>query len=97
MSWETVITRWRAALHQAEALFDAEDWTNLALMTWQVPQAAIEAQPTADEVAVLRELRSRSDALQQRVMRRLDAVGSQIGTDATRRLAARAYISADVL
>ena len=66
-------------------------------MSWEVPSGAITAHPTSDEVEELRRLRSRSDALQERVIRRLSDLGGQIDTEATRRLAARAYVASDVL
>lgn len=97
MTWDVVITRWRASLRQAETFFDSEDWDSLSHMAWDVPSAAIAARPTADEVQELRALRTQSDALERRVAARLEEVGGQIGTDATRRLAARAYIASDVL
>ena len=66
-------------------------------MSWEVPSGAITAHPTAGEVEELRRLRSRSDALQQRVGRRLADLSGQIDTEVTRRLAARAYVASDVL
>lgn len=97
MTWHVVITRWRASLLQAETFFESGDWDALSHMPWEVPNTAISARPTSAEVAELRALRVRSDALQERVVARLEEIGGQIDADATRRLAARAYIAADVL
>ena len=97
MTWDVVITRWRSSLHQAETLFESEDWDGLSTMSWQVPGGALTAHPTSAEVEELRALRSRSDALQERVVHRLSDLSGQIDTEATRRLAARAYVASDVL
>ena len=97
MTWQRILTRWRAELSRAGDLLSAEDWDGLALMPWGTPGPAPLEPPTGQQIRQLRALKAESDALQRRMIEEIERLASALGTDSARRRAARAYTASDLL